>query len=215
MINLKSLQTALGRATYQPTSEGPYSSITLYALYQNPSRLPVSGTCTGSVISSSIPVVLGKRVNLTSFSVTGERFMIPNGAGFRVAATLTDALAGVSQPVANGSGTVFEESITAEDYLGVLKSFQVATTISDYLQTPAYSVEGDRVYMNPNLAYLNGPIPNLSHILSVFSEDYGGAIWWSTYTEPLLVYGLNPTPATSVASGQTMIITVRPYMRSL
>lgn len=214
MINTKSLQTAIRKACFTLTNEGPYHYVTVYALYQDPARSTVAATAASNVITSSIPVVLGKRVNLAGFSITGEKFMIPDGGGFRVAATLADALAGVSENVADGSGTVFEQNISAEDDLEVLRSFQVASTTTSFLQEPPNSVEGDKAYLNINFAYLAGPVANLSHILTLISDNVTDN-WWNPDIYPTLVYGLNPSTVSSIPIGQTLKVTIRPYMKPL
>lgn len=213
MINLKSLEMATRKANFTYTNEGPYHSYTAYVLWQNPARTAVSCTVVGNVLTAEVNPVLGKRVTLTGLGVVGEKYIIPlTGDDFQLAETLEDAKNAVSITVADGTGTVRDADITAEDTFEVLQSYQVGPSGQvAFLNEPQSYTLDDKAYINCYFAPISGPVANISHILYQFSPNAGNE--FEVYAFPSDVYGLAEATTTSIPSGQTLRITAKPYLR--
>lgn len=210
MINLKSLEMATRKANFTYTEEGPYHSYTAYVLWQNPARTAVSCTAVGNVLTAEINPVLGKRVTLTGLGVVGEKYIIPlTGDDFQLAETLEDAENSVFITVADGTGTVRDADITAEDTFEVLQSYQVGSANESFLVEPNGYLNSEKAYVNYKSVFIGGPIGNISHILYEFSPDAGVV----SFAYPSNVYGLAEATTTSIPSGQTLRITAKPYLR--
>lgn len=213
MINYKSLEMAIRKAVFTYTNEGPYHSYSAFALWQDPARIDTTCTVSSNVLTAvGINPVLGKRVTLTDLGVSGEKYMIPlTDDDFQLANTLDDAKNSIFVTIADGTGTIRDTDITADDTFEVLQSYQVATGANAFLAEPAgYSVD-EKAFVNFNQVTLAGPIANLSHILYQFSPNAGNE--FEIYAYPSDVYGLAVAATTAVSSGQALRVTAKPYMR--
>lgn len=209
MMNLKSLEMATRKANFTYTSEGPTHSYTAYVLWQDSERIAIGCTAADNVLTADINPVLGKRVTLTGLGVVGEKYIIPlTGDDFQLAETLEDARNAVSITVADGTGTVRDADITAEDTFEVLQSYQVGSGYNSFLAEPQTYLTDGKAFANFNHASINGPVSNISHILFSFSFNEPGS-----YIYPTDVYGLAEATTTSIPSGQTLRITAKPYLR--
>lgn len=209
MINYKSLQTAIMRAINTYSNEGAYPYYTVYALFQDPARADVNYSVVDNVFTADINPILGKRVRLNDT----ETYYIatPAGNSFHLANSYENALNDISITIQDGVGLIRDEDITADDAFEVLESYSVGQGNNTSYGEPLSYSENGKTYLNFNIVNIPGPIPNISHILILFSPNLIGGDWGPNIYETL-VYGLSTSSVYSVPVNQTLQITIKPYM---
>lgn len=208
MLNSTNLTTALDKAL---NLSGSYPA-QVRLLYQNPTRDPQAITfAADSVIECpTLTVGLGHRLTFSggvpTAIATGTFYAIPVSGGFKVAATLADALATTPVPVTITGGTtgqVFDLDITAEDTAAVLETYEVTAiaAVSVTKSSTTYNATTKKAVAVYGPALFNGltTATPISHTLTSFAGDLG---------DSTAFYDVSPTSQPAIAANGSLTVVI-------
>lgn len=209
MLNPKTLTNALDKAL---NLTGTYPA-QVRLLYQNPARSPQAVTfAADSLINcATFTFGLGQRISFSggvpAAIATGTFYAVPiSGTGFKVAATLADALATTPVTVTITVGTtgqVFDLDINAEDTVEALTKYEVTAIapVSVAKTATAYNATTKKAVATYGPALFSGvaTATPISHTLTSFAGNLG---------DSTAFYDVSPTSQPAIAANGSLTVVI-------